>query len=161
VEAKIEKMAADTEPAREAFDKIASGNAEPDDIDKLLAAIGQPEIPATVDEGFAQVPSPPDLPPDTDPAKVAELHAALATGKDWRNQFAKGADAEIDEDEQLKIARARFLELPEGRPLAAARNALSDDVIKLPEIPAVQLPDEAKGARPQPRPSLKVDDLVA
>ncbi len=159
VQADIEKMAAETEPMRAALKKISSGEGEPEDIDALLAAIGVPDAP--MDTALAQMLALPNVPPQTDPAKIAELESNLDRAKNWRNEMVQAARPAVDESEQLRLARARFFSLSEGRPLAMVREALSGDAFSLPEMPPIALPEEARNAPPAPPPKLTIDAIVA
>lgn len=157
----IDKLTAQYEPVLKNFEKLTDGNAEPGDIDALLAAISNPDAARSIDDSFEHLPPLPPMPPDSDPTAMQDLEDKLARAKNWRGEIVAATGPVIDEQEQFKLAHARFFALPAGRPLEAIRNAVSDDTFTPPDMPALPLPDEARGVESVPPPRLTVDDLVA
>lgn len=140
--AELDKLKKDVEPMAGVLQGITSGTAQPGDIDTLLAALGQPDGPGQIDTALAQVPKSSDVPtpaPDpaaapAPPADLSGVDALLAQATDWRQAILDAASPKVDEQEQFMLARARFLGLPEGRPMEAIRQALSQSAA-FPELP--------------------------
>ncbi|WP_456639346.1 DUF2169 domain-containing protein [Bradyrhizobium sp. USDA 10063] len=157
----IEAIAAQNEPARSAYEKIASGNAASADIDALFAAIGDTEAARSIDASFEQLLPLPALPPEADPDVMNDVEAKLARAKNWRGEILGAATMLVDEQEQFELAHARFFGLSAGRPLEPIRQALSEDAFSLPDIPALLLPEEAQSVEPDAPSHLTIDDIVA
>ncbi|MES5486709.1 DUF2169 domain-containing protein [Bradyrhizobium sp. INPA03-11B] len=160
-ESDIEKLAAQYEPLREAYETIAGGNATSSDIDALLAMIGNLDAAQSMDASFDQAPPFPSLPPDTDPAVMRDIEDKLARAKNWRTEILGAATHPPDEQTQFELARARFLNLAAGRPLEPIRNAISDNVLSPPDIPAPMLPEATQNVSPEPTPRLTIDEILA
>ncbi len=160
-ESDIDKLAAQYEPMRAAYEKIASGNAVSGDIDVLLAAIGNMDAVQSMDAIFEQVPSLPAFPPEADPARMHELEAKLAQAKNWRGEIVNAAMLPVDEHKQFELAHARFFALSAGRPLEPIRTALSDDAFSPADVPSFMLPEEAQGVKPDTPHRLTIDEIVA
>ncbi|WP_181832616.1 DUF2169 family type VI secretion system accessory protein [Bosea caraganae] len=139
-EAKLDEVARQQHPALAAMQEIASGQAEPGAIDQLLAMLDMPEVAGQIDAEIAKLPGPGELPAVAE-ASAPEMEAKLDSLGNWRKAMLDAADPEVDEAAQLALARARFLGLPEGRPLEHVRRELSGDRLALPDLP--DLPDTA------------------
>ncbi|MGY8669079.1 DUF2169 domain-containing protein [Bradyrhizobium sp. UFLA05-109] len=146
----VDKLAAQCEPIRDAYDRISSGDAVSADIDALLAAIGSMGGAQAIDASFEQIPSLPALPPGVDPTLMDELEAKLARAKDWREEIIGAATRSVDERKQFALAHARFFGLPAGRPLESVRTALLDEAFSPSDIPTIAFPEEARRVKSQP-----------
>lgn len=160
-QANIDRIAAQNEPVRAAYEKIASGNAASSDIDALFAAIGDTEAARSIDASLEQVLPFAVLPPETDPDVMDDVKAKLARAKNWRGEILGAATMLADEQEQFELAHARFFGLPAGRPLEPIRQALSEDVFSPPDIPASLLPKDAQSVQPETPSHLTIDDIMA
>ncbi len=136
-EAQLTEAIEEKAPLMAAMKEIASDEAEPEAIDRLLAMLEQPDLAQGIDAEIAKMPDASILPPEA--ADHAAEFDKLDAVKDWRQIMLDGAKPEIDEKAQFALARARFLGLPEGRPLEHVRQNLGDDVFALPEMG--ELPD--------------------
>lgn len=146
--AELDQMIEARQPVMDAMQQIASGEADPGVIDKLLALLDQPDVAARLDAEIANVPSVGAFEADPDVKLPAETAAALDRIGDWRRAILDGAAPEIDEDEQLAQARAHFLDLPEGKPMAQARRQLTQDRFTLPAIDLSDVGAPASAATP-------------
>ncbi len=136
-EAQLAEAIEEKAPLMAAMKEIASGEAEPEAIDRLLAMLDQPDLARGIDAEIAEMPDARILPPEA--AEHAAEFDKLDAVKDWRRMMVDGAKPDVDEKAQLALARARFLGLPEGRALEDVRRNLGDDVFALPELG--ELPD--------------------
>ncbi|WOH52725.1 DUF2169 domain-containing protein [Bradyrhizobium sp. sBnM-33] len=159
-ESDLDKLDAQYQPVRAAYEKIASRNAASSDIDALLAAIGSTDAAQSMDASFEQAPPFPAL-PDTDPALIGDIEDKLARAKNWRREILGAATQPLDEQKQSELAHARFFNLAAGRPLEPIRNAISDGAFSLPDIPALVLPEETRSLTPEAPPRLTIDDILA
>ncbi|KRR02100.1 hypothetical protein CP49_04780 [Bradyrhizobium valentinum] len=159
-ESDLDKLDAQYQPVRAAYEKIASRNAASSDIDALLAAIGSTDAAQSMDASFEQAPPFPAL-PDTDPALIGDIEDKLARAKNWRREILGAAAQPLDEQKQSELAHARFFNLAAGRPLEPIRNAISDGAFSLPDIPALVLPEETRSLTPEAPPRLTIDDILA
>ncbi|WP_082637820.1 DUF2169 family type VI secretion system accessory protein [Bradyrhizobium retamae] len=159
-ESDLDKLDAQYQPVRAAYEKIASRNAASSDIDALLAAIGSTDAAQSMDASFEQAPPFPAL-PDTDPALIGDIEDKLARAKNWRREILRAATQPLDEQKQSELAHARFFNLAAGRPLEPIRNAISDGAFSLPDIPALVLPEETRSLTPEAPPRLTIDDILA
>ncbi|MGV7219535.1 DUF2169 family type VI secretion system accessory protein [Bradyrhizobium sp. UFLA05-112] len=156
----IDKLAAQCEPVRGAYERLSSGNAASTDIDALLAAIGSMDAAHAMDTSFEQIPSLAALPAEIDLPLLHELDITLAGATDWRGEIVGAVAPSVDEHKQLELAHARFFGLPAGRPLESMRTALSDDAFSPPDIPSLALPEEAH-VRSEPPPRPTIDEIAA
>ncbi|WP_213290411.1 DUF2169 domain-containing protein [Bradyrhizobium sp. sGM-13] len=159
-ESDLDKLDAQYQPVRAAYEKIASRNAASSDIDALLAAIGSTDAAQSMDASFEQAPPFPAL-PDTDPALIGDIEDKLARAKNWRREILGAAAQPLDEQKQSELAHARFFNLAAGRPLEPIRNAISDGAFSLPDIPTLVLPEETRSLTPEAPPRLTIDDILA
>ncbi|WP_084801373.1 DUF2169 domain-containing protein [Bradyrhizobium sp. Ec3.3] len=157
----VDKLAAQCEPRREAYERISGGSAMSGDIDTLLAAIGSMDAAHAMDASFEQIQPLPILPPEVDPTLVHEFEAKLARAKDWRGEIVGAATRPVDEHQQFELAHARFFGLPAGRPLESIRASLSDDAFSLPDVPSLALPKEAQRVKCQPPRPPTIDEITA
>lgn len=138
-EAKLDETLKAQQPMLDTMREITSGDADPGAIDKLLAMLNSSEVAAQLDAEIAQLPVAAALPPET-----AEAAPALEKVLDWRQTILDGpAQAEVDEVAQFALARARFLGLPEGRPLERVREQLTDEHFSPPDLPEFEQPEPA------------------
>ncbi|WP_426441394.1 DUF2169 family type VI secretion system accessory protein [Bradyrhizobium genosp. P] len=156
----VDKLDAQCQPIRAAYEKIAGGNAASSDIDALLAAISSTDAAQSMDASFEQAPPLPAL-PDTDPALIGVIEDKLARAKNWRGEILGAAPQPLDEQKQFELAHARFFNLAAGRPLESMRNAISDNAFSLPDIPALVLPEEARSVTAEAPPHLTIDEILA
>ncbi|WGR72821.1 MULTISPECIES: DUF2169 domain-containing protein [unclassified Bradyrhizobium] len=159
-ESDVDKLDAQYEPIRAAYEKIASGNAESSDIDALLAAISSTDAAQSIDASFAQAPPFAEL-PDADPGFMGDIKDKLARAKNWRDEILDTARPSLDEQKQFELAHARFFNLAAGRPLEPIRSAVSDDTFSLPDVPALVLPEEARSVKPEAPTRLTIDEILA
>ncbi|TCR64178.1 DUF2169 domain-containing protein [Bosea sp. BK604] len=146
-EAELDAIVQKQQPLLAAMNEIASGEAEPEAIDRLLALLDKPEMAAQVDSELSQLPSAADLPFDVATPEGTQADAALARAGDWRRAMLDAAAPKVDEAEQLALARGRFLGLPEGRPLERTRRQLTEERFSMPDLPGIPaLPDGAAAA---------------
>lgn len=131
-EAELTQAIEQRQPLMAAMKEIASGEAQPEAIDRLLAMLEQPQLAREIDAEIAKMPDAGILPPEA--ADRATEFDKLDAVKDWRQIMLDGAKPGVDEDAQLALARARFLGLPEGRPLEHVRLNLGGEAFALPEI---------------------------
>ncbi|MGY8683184.1 DUF2169 domain-containing protein [Bradyrhizobium sp. UFLA05-153] len=157
----IDKLAAQCEPVRAAYEKISGDDAVSTDIDALLAAIGSMDAAHAMDASIEQIPSLTALPPEVEPPLVRELEAQLARAKDWRGEIVDAATPLVDDHKQFELAHARFFGLPAGRPLESVRAALSEDAFSPPDVPSLALPEEAQPVKCRPPPPTTIDEITA
>lgn len=154
----VDKLAAQYEPARTAYERIADGTATANDIDALLAAISNMDAAQSMDACLQEdLP----LPVDIDPALPGAIEDRLTRARNWRSNLIGAAQQPLDEQNKLELAHARFFNLAPGRPLEPIRNAISDDDFSVPDIPALVLPENARSVRPEAPPRLSIDELLA
>ncbi|WP_084305357.1 DUF2169 domain-containing protein [Bradyrhizobium sp. ARR65] len=158
-ESDVDKLTAQCEPVRVAYETIADGNAASNDIDALLAAIGNMDAAQSIDASLAEdLP----LPVDLDPALIGDIEDKLARARNWRDNLIGAVQQPLEEQKQLELAHARFFNLAAGRPLEPIRNAISDEAFSLPDIPRpVLLREEARSAAPEAQPRLTIDEILA
>lgn len=142
-EAKLDATVEAQQPIMEAMNQIASGQAEPETIDRLLAMLDQPDMAAQIDAEIAQLPSRDALPGLPAGTETDEALKALDGVKDWRQALLDAAKPDIDETEQFQQARARFLSLPEGCPLELVRKLIGEDNLPTPDLPDFASPQPA------------------
>lgn len=150
-EAKLDAATRQQHPALAAMRDIASGEAEPGVIDQLLAMLDTPDLAGQIDAEIAKLPGPGELPAQAE-ASAPDIEAKLESLRNWRQSMLDAARPDVDEATQLALARARFLDLPEGRPLAQLRRELSEEQFALPDLP--DLPETTLPAAETP-PSLE------
>ncbi|KWV54685.1 hypothetical protein AS156_06875 [Bradyrhizobium macuxiense] len=160
-ESDVENLAAEYEPLRESSETFPGGKATSSDIDALLATIGNLDGEHSTDTSLDQAPPFPSLPPETDPAVMRDIQDKLARAKSWRAEILGAATDPPDEQTQFELAHARFFNLAAGRPLEPIRNAVSDDLLSPPEIPASMLPEATQSVSPEPPPRLTIDEILA
>ncbi|TWB93084.1 hypothetical protein FBZ93_111123 [Bradyrhizobium macuxiense] len=160
-ESDVKMLAAQYEPLCEAYEKISGGKATSSDIDALLATIGNLDAAQSMDASFDQAPPIPSLPPDTNPAVMRDIEDKIARAKNWRTEIIGAATQPPDEQTQFELAHARFFNLAAGRPLEPIRNAISDNVVSPPDIPAPMLPEATQSVSPEPTPRLTIDEILA
>ncbi|GJE40226.1 DUF2169 family type VI secretion system accessory protein [Methylobacterium persicinum] len=159
IEASMRDMEKQAAPLLAASAEITSGQAGPEAIDRLFAALGQPGTAAEIDAGLAGMPDLSELLPEGDArSDVLDKVEALA---DWRTAMLDAANPKVDEVRQLELARARFLGLPEGRPFAELRSQAGD--IAFPDIDGLldlaALPEGAELPPPEP-PDAALDRIL-
>ncbi|MGY3698645.1 uncharacterized protein YjbI with pentapeptide repeats [Bradyrhizobium sp. USDA 3240] len=158
-ESDIDKLDAQYQPIRAAYERIAGGNAASSDIDALLAAISSTDAVQSMDASFEQAPPLHEL-PDTDPGLIGDIEDKLARAKNWRSEIG-AAPQPLDEQKQFALAHARFFNLAAGRPLESIRNAISDNAFSLPDISALVLPEEGRSVTPETPPRLTIGEILA
>lgn len=161
--ADVETLAAQHEHLYEAYENISDGNATLSDVDAFLTTIGNLDAAASMDTSFDHVPSVSSLPPDTDPALMRDVEDKLARAKNWRAELLAAAIHPPDEQKQFDVAYGRFFNLAAERPLEPIRNALSDDVFsvpELPDLPARRLAEVTQNKEPQSI-ALAIDEILA
>jgi uncharacterized protein YjbI with pentapeptide repeats len=154
-QAELERAASEIAPAAERAARLQSGEAEASDVDALLDALGAGEGARQIDAAMAELPPLPSVPDEAGPEKLAELGAVLDRALDWRGEMIAAATPNVDEAAQFVAARARFLNLPEGRPFAQVREALDPNAFAAPALPPLGVPDEA----PRPAPADEVPSI--
>lgn len=142
-ERKLATIVEQQQPVLDAMQKIASGTAEPGAIDQLLALLDQPEIAMQLDAEIDRLPPAAALP--LAEGEASEASAALDKAREWRGAFLDAAHGAVDEDAQFIEARARFLDLPEGRPFARVREQLTPERLGLPDLPELRISSGATG----------------
>ncbi|MDR3497234.1 MAG: DUF2169 domain-containing protein [Ancalomicrobiaceae bacterium] len=125
--------------AAEAF---ASGTADAAAIDRLLVDLGAGDQATALDEALAAFKLP-EIPEEAAPGVADTAGAAVDTARNWRQALLATGNTSVDEPEQFSMARARFLGLPEGRPLQPVRRAMT--VPTLDSFPTLEIPAEADG----------------
>ena len=158
IEADCDALVARHEPLRAAVSTLASDATTPDDIDHLFAVLGQPDLPTGLDAGLAHLPDLGALPPEA--CEALGEPAGLDALKDWRGAMLKARPA-TDEAGQLALARARFLGLPEGGPLASLRGELAARDFALPEIGDLPGLDDGPAIDPAGHPRADADAALA
>lgn len=131
IESDLNKLLAAHEPMCAATATIANGDATSENLDSLFDALGQSDLPAELDSIVAEIPDAASLPPEI--REHGGDLSNLATLKDWRGSLLASQPV-VDEAGQLAKARARFLGLPEGGPLAAMRLDADTHTFELPEL---------------------------
>lgn len=144
-EAELKELKEKGQPVLDALQGLQRPGAGPTEVDRLLDALGPltgQDLAAELDRNLGAAPPPPA---DSDDPQAEALRdkalAEAARAQDWRGQFLAGLENGGDDESLLAEALARFLQLPEGRPLADARAQLRQAAAQ--QVPA--LPDPADG----------------
>ncbi len=132
---KVEKLSSQADTVRESFAAVRAPGADAQSVDALFAALDDLTGGSTVaalDANAARETA--SAPPAPNPYVEADAAADPKQFGDWRKMLLDGfGTPEIDEDKGYAEARARFLDLPEGRPLASVRPAL--EAVRAQELP--------------------------
>lgn len=121
--------------------------AGPEAVDALFAALDAlsgGDTANALDGGIASI-SAPSAAAAADPKSAvdtksgADADAAVERIKSWRQTIVEAMGPQtVDDEKEFEAARARFLDLPEGRPLIEARRALEALEKRPPELPAFE-----------------------
>lgn len=149
------------QPVLDAMARLHAPDAGEGELDALLTALqglDGGDLGAALDGTLGgQTPSPKGFEEEAaaSPAMADALEQARKA-QDWRSSLLSGLKP--DDDETLfQQATARFLRLPEARPLAAARAGLAD----LAKSPLPRLPDDFADPPPQSLSGQPITDLLA
>ncbi|MFG1418654.1 DUF2169 domain-containing protein [Xanthobacter sp. V0B-10] len=164
-QAELEALQARGRPVLDAMRSLEAPGAGPAEVDALLDAMAPltgEDVAAGLDEGLAGAGQAApgaiediDIRGSLDAALGAAAHAA-----DWRSRFVEGLKGGGDDESLLAEALARFLQRPEARPLAQARDRLREAAEQgLPPLPA--LPEVAAPAPRSPSVRSLLDELAA
>ena len=154
---KVEELEGKADSIKKSVDALRAPGSGPDEVDLLFAALDQlsgGETAKGLDEAFGGIEtSPPSLTAAAEPEP--EPGDALKRVKDWRRLILDGMRDVPDDEVEFLAARARFLELPEGKPLFEVRKAMEAARTNVPEAPSFE-PAAAPGAAPAPEPPRRV-----
>ncbi len=153
------------QPVLDAMQALQQPGAGPAQVNALLGSLepltGQ-DIAAQIDKSLAGIGAAP-AGGAGDPQALSLLDDVLgqaAAAQDWRGLFIDGLKNGGDDDTLFAQAMARFLQLPEGSPLADARAQLHEAAAQ--ELPA--LPDLPAGLPPKagaPSVTSLLDEMLA
>ena len=128
VREKTEKLSTQGGAVKESMAALRAPGADVGSVDALFAALDDltgGSTAAALDANATQPNAPAPAFVGASAEANARIEAALGPVRDWRETLltAMGTPG-IDEEKEFQAARARFLDLPESRPLATARPAI-------------------------------------
>ena len=134
VQEKQEETRAKYGAVKESFDAVRKPGADASSVDALFAALDNlannadspgESTTARVDAAISDAKAPPSPLMTAVADSGLEAEAALEPSRDWRQMLLDGlGGGAVDEEKEFAAARDRFLDLPESKPLAGARDAL-------------------------------------
>jgi uncharacterized protein YjbI with pentapeptide repeats len=161
VREKTEKLSAQAGAVRDAVAAVRSPGADAGSVDALFAALDDLTGGSTavaLDAGATRLnaPAPSSA---ADPNAGAEVEAAFGQAKNWRETLLRALGAsEVDEEKEFEAARARLLDLPESRPLAAVRPGL--EAVRTQELKCPDTGGAGGGAPAKPARGLDLEALL-
>jgi uncharacterized protein YjbI with pentapeptide repeats len=152
---KTEKLCAKVSALQDSFAAVRAPGANVGSVESLFAALEDLSGEAVAAKLDANAATPSGA--AANPESGVDVEAALERARNWRQTLLEGLrGADVDEEKDFAGVRARFLDLPEGRPLAAVRPPLEAARAQEPRFPTMDAAAEAAPVK-----SMSLEDLLA